>query len=87
MMIWEMVMPQKAKIFCVIIRSKGETTMKKQIIIGTITLAIVAGGLIYGSNKKAKKSNSYVYSASEVLSYNKSVDYTKVKFKKLILKN
>ena len=47
---------------------------------------MVAVVMIYGLvsivNKNLRKTRGYVYTASEVLSYKKSVDYTKIKFKR-----
>ena len=56
--------------------------MVKHIIIQLMVAVVMINGLVSIVNKNLKKTRGYVYTASEVLSYKKSVDYTKIKFKR-----
>lgn len=55
--------------------------MVKHIIIQLMVAVVMINGLVSIVNKNLKKTRGYVYTASEVLSYKKSVDYAKIKFK------
>lgn len=56
--------------------------MVKHIIIQLMVAVVMIYGLVSIVNKNLRKTRGYVYTASEVLSYKKSVDYTKIKFKR-----